>query len=164
MGLRRPPHTPANRLTAPTLRVAGGWLRITTLEGAPWSAADVLAVSRVRWQVDLVLKKQAATATAQPAPQPAPHQCGRDPPALLIAWALHASTPPERRPSPRDGSGLGQDIEPKGCIALGVEATCLDFGAKASGAIVHNPANFIGLTAATGGDLRLVSPQRPDLT
>ena len=64
--------------TAPTLLVAGGLLLITTLEGAPWSAADVLEVYRVRWQVELMLKKNEATATAQPDTQQAPHQCGSD--------------------------------------------------------------------------------------
>jgi hypothetical protein len=63
-------------ITAPTLAVAGWLLLITTLEATRWSAADVLYVYRVRWQVELVFKTHEATAAAQPDTQPACHQCG----------------------------------------------------------------------------------------
>ena len=51
---------------APPLRGAGWLLRITTLEAVRWSAAEVLDVYRVRWHVELVLKKNEATAAAEP--------------------------------------------------------------------------------------------------
>ena len=56
---------------------------ITTLEAATWSAADVLEVYRVRWQVELVFKKNAATAAAESDTQQAPHECGSDGPGAL---------------------------------------------------------------------------------
>ena len=77
---RRRKHRKAQKagrtLTAPTLAVAGWLLLITTREATTWSAADVLYVYRVRWQVELVFKKNEATAAAQPDTQPARHQCG----------------------------------------------------------------------------------------
>jgi hypothetical protein len=63
-------------ITAPTLAVAGWLLLITTLEATPWSAADVLYIYRVRWQVELVFKKNEATAAAEPDTQQARNQCG----------------------------------------------------------------------------------------
>jgi hypothetical protein len=77
---RRKAQKAGRTITAPTLLVAGWLLLITTLEGATWSAADVLEVYRVRWQVELVFKKNEATAAVEPDTQPAPHQCGSDGP------------------------------------------------------------------------------------
>jgi len=54
---RRTAQQAGRTITAPTLLVAGWLLLITTLEVATWSAADVLEVYRVRWQVELVFKK-----------------------------------------------------------------------------------------------------------
>jgi Transposase DDE domain len=78
---RRKAQKAGRTITASTLLVAGWLLLITTLEGAPWSAANVLDVYRVRWQVELVFKKNEATAAAQPDTQQAPPQCGSDRPS-----------------------------------------------------------------------------------
>jgi hypothetical protein len=75
---RRKAQKAGRTITAPTLLVAGWLLLITTLEAATWPAADVLAVYRARWQVELVFKKNEAIAAAQPNTQQAPHQCGSD--------------------------------------------------------------------------------------
>jgi hypothetical protein len=75
---RRKAQKAGRTITAPTLMVAGWLLLITTLEATLWSAADVLYVYRVRWQVELVFKKHEATATAQPDSQQARHQCRSD--------------------------------------------------------------------------------------
>jgi hypothetical protein len=72
---RRKAQKAGRTITAPTLLVAGWLLLITTLEATSWSAADVLYVYRVRWQVELVFKKNEATAPAQPDSQQARHQC-----------------------------------------------------------------------------------------
>lgn len=72
---RRKAQKAGRTITAPTLLVAGWLLLITTLEAATWSAADVLSVYRVRWQVELVFKKNEATPAAQPDTQHAPHEC-----------------------------------------------------------------------------------------
>jgi hypothetical protein len=53
-------------LTAPTLIVAGGLLWNPTLAATTWSTADVLYVYRARGQIELVCKKNEATAAAQP--------------------------------------------------------------------------------------------------
>jgi len=73
---RRKAQKAGRTITAPTLLVAGWLLLITTLEVATWSAADVLYVYRARWQVELVFKKNEATAPTQPDTQQAPHECG----------------------------------------------------------------------------------------
>jgi hypothetical protein len=72
---RRKAQKAGRTITAPTLLVAGWLLLITTLEATSWSAADGLDVYRVRWQVELGLKKNEATATAPPDAQPARPQC-----------------------------------------------------------------------------------------
>jgi hypothetical protein len=73
---RRKAQKAGRTITAPTLAVAGWLLLITTLEATTWSAADVLYVYRARWQVELVFKKNEATAAAQSDSQQARHQCG----------------------------------------------------------------------------------------
>jgi hypothetical protein len=73
----RTAQTAGRTITAPTLAVAGWLLRITPLEATTWSAADVLYGYRVRWPVELVLKKHAATAATEADTQPAHYQCGR---------------------------------------------------------------------------------------
>src|SRR5919199_2735176 len=80
---RRKAQKAGRAITAPTLLVAGWLLLITTLEAATWSVADVLEVYRVRWQVELVFKKNEATTAAQPATQQAPHECGSDGPGAF---------------------------------------------------------------------------------
>jgi len=73
---RRKAQKAGRTITAPTLAVAGWLLLITTLEATTWSAADVLYVYRARWQVELVFKKNEATAPAQSDSQQTRHQCG----------------------------------------------------------------------------------------
>jgi hypothetical protein len=75
---RRKAQKAGRTITAPTLMVAGWLLLVTTLEATLWSAADVLDVYRLRWQVELVFKKNEATATAQPDSQQARPQCRSD--------------------------------------------------------------------------------------
>lgn len=73
---RRKAQKAGRTITAPTLAVASWLLLITTLAATTWSAADVLYVYRARWQVELVFKKNEATAAAPPDSQQARHQCG----------------------------------------------------------------------------------------
>jgi hypothetical protein len=73
---RRKAQKAGRTITAPTLAVAGWLLLITTLEATTWSAADVLYIYRARWQVELVFKKNEATAAAQSDSQQAPRKCG----------------------------------------------------------------------------------------
>jgi hypothetical protein len=73
---RRKAQKAGRTITAPTLAVAGWLLLITTLEATTWSAADVLYIYRARWQVELVFKKNEATAATQSDAQQAPHECG----------------------------------------------------------------------------------------
>jgi Transposase DDE domain len=72
---RRKAQKAGRMITAPTLTVAGWLLLITTLEATIWSAADVLYIYRARWQVELVFKKNEATAAAQSDSQQARRQC-----------------------------------------------------------------------------------------
>jgi hypothetical protein len=74
-------------LSARTLRLAGWWLLLTTLE-ATWSAEDVVRLYRARWQVELLFKRlkqllraQAIRATARAGAEATVR-------ALLVAWAL----------------------------------------------------------------------------
>jgi hypothetical protein len=80
---RRKAQKAGRTITAPTLLVAGWLLLITTLDAATWSAADVLYIYRVRWQVELVFKKNEATLAAEPDTEQAPHQCGSDSPGAV---------------------------------------------------------------------------------
>jgi hypothetical protein len=75
------------KLSARTLRLAGWWLLLTTLE-ATWSAADVVRLYRARWQVELLFKRlkqllqaQAIRATSRAAGEATVR-------AVLVAWAL----------------------------------------------------------------------------
>ena len=77
---RRKAQKAGRTITAPTLLVAGWLLLITTLEATTWSAADVLYVYRARWQVELVFKKNEATAAAQPDTQQTSYECRSDGP------------------------------------------------------------------------------------
>lgn len=75
------------QLSARTLRLAGWWLLLTTLD-ASWSAADIVRLYRARWQVELLFKRlkqllqaQAIRATSRAAGEATVR-------ALLVAWAL----------------------------------------------------------------------------
>ena len=75
------------RLSARTLRLAGWWLLLTTLD-ATWSAAEVVRLYRARWQVELLFKrlKQLLRAhTIRATSRAAAEATVR---ALLVAWAL----------------------------------------------------------------------------
>jgi hypothetical protein len=80
------------RLTAPTLTVAGWLLLITTLEAPRWTATDVLAVYRARWQVELVFKKMKQLLRLNQIRSTHRTSVEATVRALLVAWALHEGT------------------------------------------------------------------------
>jgi hypothetical protein len=77
---RRTAQQAGRTITAPPLRGAGWLVLIPTLEATTGSAADGLYVYRARWPVELGLKKNDATAAAQPDTQQASHAWGSDAP------------------------------------------------------------------------------------
>jgi Transposase DDE domain len=93
---RRRQHRKAQKagrtITAPTLAVAGWLLLLTTLEATAWSAADVLYVYRVRWQVELVFKKMKQLLRLNQIRRKHTTSVEATVRALLIAWALHEGT------------------------------------------------------------------------
>jgi hypothetical protein len=89
---RRKAQKAGRRLTAPTCAVAGWILVITTLEAALWSAADVLALSRARWQVALVFKRMKQLLRLNQIRSTHLASVEATVRALLIAWALHEGT------------------------------------------------------------------------
>src|SRR5512132_4217124 len=89
---RRKAQQAGRTLTAPTLAVAGWLLLITTLDAATWSAADVLYGYRARWQVELVFKKMKQLLRLNQIRSKHRTSVEATVRALLIAWALQAST------------------------------------------------------------------------
>jgi hypothetical protein len=89
---RRTAQKAGRRLTAPTRAVAGWILVITTLEAATWSAADVLALYRARWQVELVFKRMKQLLRLNQIRSTNLTSVEATVRALLIAWALHEET------------------------------------------------------------------------
>ena len=93
---RRRQHRKAQKagrtITAPTLAVAGWLLVLTTLTVGTWSAADVLTVYRVRWQVELVFKKMKQLLRLNQIRSTHRTSVEATVRALLVAWALHEST------------------------------------------------------------------------
>jgi hypothetical protein len=89
---RRKAQKAGRRLTAPTGAVAGWILVITTLEVAMWSAADVLALYRARWQVELVFKRMKQLLRLNQIRSTNLSSVEATVRALLIAWALHEAT------------------------------------------------------------------------
>ena len=65
---------------------------ITTLEAATWSAADVLAMYRARWQVELVFKRMKQLLRLNQIRSTNLTSVAATVRALLIAWALHEET------------------------------------------------------------------------
>jgi len=81
--------TKRGRRPASTTRLLAGWLLVlTTLAEADWPAAEVLALYRARWQVELVFKRMKQLLRVRPL------RCQRDAAAeatvraLLIAWVI----------------------------------------------------------------------------
>ncbi len=72
--------------------MAGGLLVITPLAAAPWSTADVLAMSRARWQVALVFKRMQQMRPLNQIRSTNLTSVAATVRALLIAWALHEET------------------------------------------------------------------------
>jgi hypothetical protein len=89
---RRKAQKAGRTITAPTLAVAGWLLLITTLEAATWSAADVLSLYRVRWQVELVFKKMKQLLRLNQIRSKHRANVEATVRALLVAWALHEGT------------------------------------------------------------------------
>ena len=89
---RRKAQKAGRRLTAPTRAVAGWILVITTLEAATWSSADVLALYRARWQVELVFKRMKQLLRLNQIRSTHLTSVEATVRALLIAWALHEDT------------------------------------------------------------------------
>ena len=89
---RRKAQKAGRTITAPTLAVAGWLLLITTLEAATWSAADVLYLYRVRWQVELVFKKMKQLLRLNQIRSKHRANVEATVRALLVAWALHEGT------------------------------------------------------------------------
>jgi hypothetical protein len=89
---RRKAQTAGRTITAPTLAVAGWLLLITTLEATTWSVADVLAVYRARWQVELVFKKMPQRLRLNQIRSKQATSVEATVRLLLIAWALHEGT------------------------------------------------------------------------
>lgn len=89
---RRKAQKAGRTLTAPTRAVAGWILVITTLEAARWSTADVLALYRARWQVELVFKRMKQLLRLNQIRSTNLTSVEATVRALLIAWALHEET------------------------------------------------------------------------
>jgi len=89
---RRKAQKAGRRLTAPTRAVAGWILLITTLEAVTWSTADVLALYRARWQVELVFKRMKQLLRLNQIRSTNLTSVEATVRALLIAWALHEET------------------------------------------------------------------------
>jgi hypothetical protein len=89
---RRKAQTAGRTITAPTLAVAGWLLLITTLAAGTWAAADVLYVSRARWQVELVFKTMKQLLRLNHSRSKYPTSVEATVRALLVAWALHEGT------------------------------------------------------------------------
>jgi hypothetical protein len=89
---RRKAQKAGRTITAPTLAGAGWLLLITTLEAMTWSVADVLAVYRARWQVELVFKKMKQLLRLNQIRSQQSTSIEATVRLLLIAWALHEGT------------------------------------------------------------------------
>lgn len=89
---RRKAQKAGRTLTAPTRAVASWLLVITTLEAATWSPADVLAMYRARWQVELVFKRMKQLLHLNQLRSTNLTSVEATVRALLIAWALHEET------------------------------------------------------------------------
>jgi len=89
---RRKAQKAGRTLTAPTRAGAGWILVITTLEAATWSTADVLALYRARWQVELVLKRMKQRRRLHQIRSTNLASVAATVRALLSAWALHEET------------------------------------------------------------------------
>ena len=89
---RRKAQKAGRTLTAPTLAVAGWLLLLTTLPAETWSPAEVLALYRVRWQVELVFKKMKQLLRLNQIRSKHRTSVEATVRALLIAWALHENT------------------------------------------------------------------------
>lgn len=92
----RKAHKAGRRIRSQTLQLAGWLLLITTL-GSEWSASDVLALYRARWQIELVfkrLKQHLRVADLRCHTVTALEASAR---ALLVAWALQEQVAAELR-------------------------------------------------------------------
>jgi hypothetical protein len=95
---RRKAQKAGRTVGAATLAVAGWVLLITTLAEATWAVADVLALYRARWQVELVFKKMKQLLRLNQIRSTHPQSVEATVRALLLAWALHEDTTTVLRP------------------------------------------------------------------
>jgi Transposase DDE domain len=89
---RRKAQKAGRTVGAATLAVAGWVLLITTLAEATWAVADVLALYRARWQVELVFKKMKQLLRLNQIRSTHLHSVEATVRGLLLAWALHEDT------------------------------------------------------------------------
>jgi hypothetical protein len=89
---RRKAQKAGRTVGAATLAVAGWVVLITTLAAATWAVADVLALYRARWQVELVFKKMKQLLRLNQMRSTHPQSVEATVRALLLAWALHEDT------------------------------------------------------------------------
>lgn len=92
---RRARHTKQRRaktkgrtLSARTLRLAGWWLLLTTLEATAWSAPDIARLYRARWQVEWLFKRLKQLLRVQPIRARTRAGAEATVRAVLVAWAL----------------------------------------------------------------------------
>jgi Transposase DDE domain len=95
---RRKAQKAGRTVGAATLAVAGWVVLITTLAAATWAVADVLALYRARWQVELVFKKMKQLLRLNQIRSTHPQSVEATVRALLLAWALHEDTTTVLRP------------------------------------------------------------------
>jgi Transposase DDE domain len=89
---RRKAQKAGRTVGAATLAVAGWVVLITTLAEATWAVADVLALYRARWQVELVFKKMKQLLRLNQIRSTHPDSVEATVRGLLLAWALHEDT------------------------------------------------------------------------
>lgn len=94
---RRQAHQAGRTITAPPLAAAGWLLRLTTLDAAPWSAAEGLSVYRARGHVELGFKTMQPRRRLNQSRRKNRTSVEATVRARLVAWALHADPTTELR-------------------------------------------------------------------
>lgn len=89
---RRKAQKAGHPVHAPTLALAGWVVLLTTLAAATWPVAEVLALYRARWQVELVFKKMKQLLRLNQLRSTQRDSVEATVRSLLVAWALHEDT------------------------------------------------------------------------
>ena len=89
---RRKAQQAGHPVHAPTLALAGWVVLLTTLAAATWPVAEVLALYRARWQVELVFKKMKQLLRLNQLRSTQRDSVEATVRSLLVAWALHEDT------------------------------------------------------------------------